>query len=101
MLIDTLLPILARARNRSHVFRLRDLGVRMVMRDTFPASLDMAQQALLRLGFSASATASALSLFRSHDEEMLEGQYALRHDEAKMIESSREAAEQLKELFES
>lgn len=95
------LPILARARNRSHVFRLRDLGVRMIMRDTYPASLDMAEQALLRLGLSAAATASALSLFRRHDEEMLEGQYAMRDDEAKLIQTSREASQQLKELFES
>ena len=71
------------------------------MRDTFPASLAMAEQALLRLGMSASATAGALSLFRRHDEERLESQYALRDDEAKMIQTTRAAAEQLKELFES
>jgi len=95
------LPIIARARNRSHVFGLRDLGVRTILRDTFPASLSMAEQALLRLGMSASATAGALSLFRHRDEEMLESQYVLRHDEAKLIQTSREASEQLRELFES
>jgi len=95
------LPIIARARNRNHVYGLRDLGVSTIMRDTFPSSLAMAEQALLRLGMSASATAGALSLFRRHDEERLESQYALRHDEAQMIQTTREAAEQLKELFES
>jgi nucleoid-associated protein YejK len=84
-----------------HAFRLRDLGVRMILRETFPSSLEMAEQALLRLGFSASATASALSLFKRHDEEMLDAQYAVQHDEAKLIQTSKEAAEQLRELFES
>ena len=44
-------PILARARNRVHLFRLRDLGVKLIWRETFPASLEMARQALLSLGF--------------------------------------------------
>ncbi len=95
------LPIVARARNRVHAFGLRDLGVRMVLRDTFPASLDMARLALLRLGFSAAATSNALALFRRHDEEMMDAQYAVQHDEAKLLQTSREAAEQLRELFES
>jgi voltage-gated potassium channel Kch len=95
------LPIIARARNRNHVYGLRDLGIGTIMRDTFPASLAMAEQALLRLGMSASATAGALALFRRHDEERLESQYALRDDEAKLIQTTRAAAEQLKELFES
>jgi glutathione-regulated potassium-efflux system ancillary protein KefC/glutathione-regulated potassium-efflux system protein KefB len=94
-------PIVARARNRTHAFRLRDLGVRLILRETFPASLAMAEQSLLRLGFSASSAAGALALFRRHDEEMLDAQYAVHHDEAKLIQTSLEAAEQLKELFES
>ena len=49
------LEILARARNRVHYFRLRDLGVRTIYRDTFPASLEVSHQALLRLGFGVAA----------------------------------------------
>ena len=94
-------PVIARARNRVHTFRLRDLGVRLILRDTFPASLDMARHALDRLGFPEAAIAAALALFRRHDEEMLDAQYAVHHDEEKLIHTTREAAEQLKELFES
>jgi glutathione-regulated potassium-efflux system ancillary protein KefC/glutathione-regulated potassium-efflux system protein KefB len=94
-------PIVARARNRLHTFRLRDLGVHWILRDTFPASLDMARHALERLGFPEAAIAAALALFRRHDEEMLDAQYAVHHDEEKLIHTTREAAEQLKELFES
>ncbi|MGB7541056.1 MAG: monovalent cation:proton antiporter-2 (CPA2) family protein [Burkholderiales bacterium] len=95
------LPIIARARNRVHYFRLRDLGVRNIFRETFPASLDMARLALLRLGLAASATERAISLFRQSDEEQLDAQYAVRHDEAQLIQTAREAAEQLRELFEA
>ncbi len=95
------LPILARARNRVHFFRLRDLGVKAIHRETFPASLDVARQALLRLGFGAAATEHAIALFRQHDEAQLEAQYAVKHDEAKLIQSAKEAAEQLRELFEA
>jgi len=56
------LEVLARARNRVHYFRLRDLGVRTIYRDTFPASLELAHQALLRMGFGVPPR-SARSVF--------------------------------------
>jgi len=95
------LPILARARNRVHLFRLRDLGVKLIWRETFPASLEMARQALLSLGFAAAASERAMALFRRHDEKQLEAQYAVQHDEAQLIQTTREAAEQLQGLFEA
>jgi monovalent cation:proton antiporter-2 (CPA2) family protein len=94
-------PILARARNRVHLFRLRDLGVKFIWRETFPASLEMARQALLSLGFDASASDRAMVLFKQHDERQLEAQYAVQHDEAQLIQSAKEAAEQLRGLFEA
>lgn len=95
------LDILARARNRVHYFRLRDLGVRTIYRDTFPASLNVAHQALLRLGFSVAAAQHAIHLFRQHDEAQLEAQYAVHHDEAELVQTIQRAAAQLGELFES
>ena len=94
-------PILARARNRVHLFRLRDLGVKLIWRETFPASLDMARQALLSLGFGSAASERAVSLFKQHDEQRLEAQYAVQHDEAQLIQTSKEAAAQLQELFDA
>jgi len=94
-------PILARARNRVHLFRLRDLGVKLIWRETFPASLDMARHALLSLGFGIAASERAVTLFKQHDEERLEAQYAVQHDEAQLIQTSKEAAAQLQELFEA
>jgi len=95
------LPILARARNRVHHFRLRDLGIDSIYRETLPSSLEAAHTALLRLGLGISDAQRAIALFRQHDEAQLKVQYALRHDEEKLIQTSQEAAAQLKELFES
>ena len=95
------LQILARARNRVHYFRLRDLGIKTIYRETFPASLEVARQALLRIGFGVAAAERATALFKQHDEAQLDQQYALQHDEAQLIQTVKEAADQLKELFEA
>jgi glutathione-regulated potassium-efflux system ancillary protein KefC/glutathione-regulated potassium-efflux system protein KefB len=95
------LPILARARNRVHYFRLRELGIGAIHRETFPASLDVARQALLRLGFGVAAAEHAVALFKTHDEEQLAVQGAVQHDEAQLIELAKHATDQLRELFEA
>jgi len=95
------LPILARARNRSHYFQLRDLGINMIYRETFLSSIEVARQALLKLGFNAASAERAVTLFRRHDEELIEEQHAVHHDEAQIIQNSRLATEQLRSLFEA
>ena len=95
------LPILARARNRTHYFQLRDLGITMIYRETFLSSIAVAQQALLKLGFSAPTAERAVALFRKHDEELIEVQHAVHHDEALLIQNAQQATEQLKSLFEA
>jgi monovalent cation:proton antiporter-2 (CPA2) family protein len=95
------LPILARARNRTHYFQLRDLGIRMIYRETFLSSVAVAQQALLNLGFTAAAAERAVTLFRQHDEELIEVQHAVHHDEAQLIQNVQLATEQLRSLFEA
>lgn len=95
------LPILARARNRVHWFRLRQLGITAIFRETFPSSLEVAHRALLQTGLGIAAAERAITLFKQHDEEQLKTQYAVYQDEALMIQSARDAAEQLKQLFEA
>ena len=60
-----------------------------------------AHQALLRLGFGVAAAQRAVTLFREHDEAQLEAQYAVHHDEAQLMQTSQQAAAQLRELFEA
>src|SRR6266542_2653326 len=95
------LTVIARARNRVHYFRLRDLGIRVIERETFRASLEIAREALRQCGFAAAAADRAIDLFDRHDREQLDVQYAVQHDEAQLIQTSMQAAEQLRELFEA
>jgi hypothetical protein len=84
-----------------HYFHLRDLGVKLIYRELFPSSLEVAHQALLRLGFGVATAERAVTLFKQHDEEQLEQQVAMQQDEAQLIQTSQQAADQLKELFEA
>lgn len=95
------LAILARARNRQHYFQLRKLGITAIFRETFPSSLEAAHRALLQLGLGVAAAERAITLFKHHDEEQLKAQYAAQPDEAQLIQTTRDAAEQLRELFEA
>ena len=95
------LPILARARNRVHYYRLRDLDIEAAERETFRSSLETARQALEVLGLEAAQAARAVDLFRQHDLQQLNIQYAVRQDEEQLIQTAQQAAAQLQELFES
>ena len=44
------LPIYARARDRTHVHRLMDLGVNIIERETFLAALELTRELLRGLG---------------------------------------------------
>jgi len=56
---------------------------------------------LLNLGLSSAAAERAVTLFRRHDEELIEEQHAVHHDEARLIQNAQLATEQLKSLFEA
>ncbi len=95
------LPILARARNRVHLYRLRDLDVEAIERETFQSSLVTARQALELTGMDATQAARAVEIFRKHDVALLDVQYAVRQDEQQFIQTTAQAAAQLQELFEA
>ncbi|HEY2684453.1 MAG TPA: monovalent cation:proton antiporter-2 (CPA2) family protein [Steroidobacteraceae bacterium] len=95
------LKIFARARNRQHAFRLLDLEVRYIIRETYVSSLEMSVQVLESLGQSKARAVEAVRRFRTHDEETLAKQYSVKDDENKFLQTSRESAEQLQQLFET
>lgn len=95
------LQIIARARNRTHAHRLIDLGITRFYRETWHTSIEMAHQSLLQLGFSPSDVSMTMSKFREHDLELLRRQQAVYQDETKLIQTSKEASEELQTLFES
>ena len=92
--------IYARARNRYHSLRLMDFGVTYCVRDTLLSSLELCRELLQALGDSDAEAADSVSMFRRFDEELLKRQQAVQHDESRFIQSAKEAAEELQELFE-
>jgi monovalent cation:proton antiporter-2 (CPA2) family protein len=94
------LPIYARARNRSHAYRLLDAGVKVLNRETLLSSLDMAAHVLQGLGFDEERARTLVERFRAYDEELLTKQYAVHLDEEQLIQTAQQAREELRSLFE-
>jgi len=95
------LKVLARARNRQHAFKLMDLGVEEVVRETLHSSLELGQRALEALGVPPAVAAERRERFRRHDEQMLREQYLVYDDEAALISTSQQALQDLEKLFEA
>ena len=95
------LKIVARARNRQHVFRLMDLGVDDPVRETFHSSLKMTRKTLEALGLSHELATDRVERFRRYDEDVLRKQALVYDDETKLIQSTRDALVDLQQLFEA
>jgi hypothetical protein len=65
------------------------------------SSLELGKQVLLGLGLAEWDARDTVSRFQEHDERALQRQQAVYHDEKKLIQSSKEAARELEEIFES
>jgi voltage-gated potassium channel Kch len=90
--------VFARARNRRHAWQLMDLGAEVV-RETFHSSLRLGQEVLVALGQPEAMARRRTEAFREHDEQLLRTQYQVQDDEAALIQTSREAREELEQLF--
>ncbi len=95
------LKIFARARNRQHAFKLMDLGVEAVIRETFHSSLEMGEQVMQALGLPPDTAHERRERFRTHDEQILREQHLVYDDEAALIASSEQSRRDLEKLFEA
>jgi monovalent cation:proton antiporter-2 (CPA2) family protein len=93
------LPILVRARNRQHAYKLMDLGVHYQVRDTLHSSLELSRQLLVQLGQSTHDAERRVAVFRDFDQRKLEEQFAFYSDESALIQSAKQAATELEHLF--
>lgn len=91
--------LLARARDRQHYYRLREVGVRHIWRETYLSSLDMSRESLQLLGVSPEKARETIQTFRDYDDELIERQQAIYDDEASLIESAQSAIAELESLF--
>ena len=95
------LTILARAKNREHYYRLRDVGVKYIWRETYLSSLDMSRETLEVLGMEPKTARKTVQMFRDYDDALIERQRAIYQDEAEMIASAQSAIQELESLFDS
>ncbi|HVK54866.1 MAG TPA: monovalent cation:proton antiporter-2 (CPA2) family protein [Burkholderiales bacterium] len=94
-------PIYARARNRYHTYKLMDLDVKLVVRETLLSSLELSRDVLKELGINQNEADRTIATFREFDEKLLVQQHAIYQDEAQLIQTSKQAADELKSLFEA
>ncbi len=95
------LTILARARNRDHAYKLMDLGVEHVIRETFYSGLEAARSVLGQLGLSQAESARIVEAFRVHDHGRLMAHRDIHRDTDKMAEAARTWAKELEEILEA
>jgi voltage-gated potassium channel Kch len=95
------LRIMARARNRLHEIRLRDLQVDFVIRETLLSSLEFTRQVLLKLGYDAEDAGNMITTFTRVDNRLLEQQAALGNDQDSLVQTAQEAATEFRRLLQS
>lgn len=88
-------PLFARARNRQHEIKLRDVGVPFVIRDTLLSSLELSRALFETLHLNP----DSVEVFREHDKQTLEKQIALAHDAQAYRQSVMDASAELESLF--
>jgi len=93
------MTIVARARNVTHYYELRKLGVTLVERETFDSALMTGRSALALLGFQPHQARTLALRFRKHNIDQLEEMRPHFGDEAKLISLAKQGRRQLEELF--
>jgi glutathione-regulated potassium-efflux system ancillary protein KefC len=93
------LTIVARARNVQHYYRLHELGVRLIERETFDSALMSARSALETLGWEPHQARNLALRFRRHNVEQLRAMAPHHADEAQLIAAAKRGRQQLEALF--
>ncbi len=93
------LTIVARARNVRHYFKLLDLGVTLIERETLDSALMSARSVLEQLGWERHEARTLAMRFRRHNVEQLAKAAPHLKDEAKLIAVAKQARQQLEGLF--
>ncbi|HKA47831.1 MAG TPA: monovalent cation:proton antiporter-2 (CPA2) family protein [Methyloceanibacter sp.] len=93
------LPIYARARDRTHVHKLLDLGVTIIERETFLSALELTRRLLRGLGLGEAEVKRLLATFKRLDEKRLYDDYQYYTDTEKVRANALSQAKELEELF--
>lgn len=93
--------ILARARNRQHAFKLMDLGIEVIVRETLHSSLLLTRRLLREIGLDERTANDRVDRFMAFDEELLQEQHLVYDDESALMQSARQSRKDLVALFEA
>jgi glutathione-regulated potassium-efflux system ancillary protein KefC len=93
------LSVVARARNVTHYYRLRQLGVTAIERETLDASLMSGRRVLELMGWQPHSARNQALRFRAHNIELLEQMAPHLGDERKLIALSKQGRQQLETLW--
>ena len=91
--------LIVRARDRSHVYKLAELGVTKPVREIYESSLLAAMYTLVELGFPEAQSQQNIDIFRAHDEQLLQKSTPVQNDLAALIKVAEEGRKELRELF--
>jgi glutathione-regulated potassium-efflux system protein KefB len=94
------LLIVARARNRNHAYRLMNLGITHVMRETYYTSLKMTSDVLTGVGLTYSDSKAAVERFVENDLRLMRDTAGFFTDEERLMKASKRARRELQRLFE-
>jgi glutathione-regulated potassium-efflux system ancillary protein KefC len=89
--------IIARARNVTHLFQLRDRGVTEVEREVFESSLRSARSVLEALNWPAHEARESAMRFRQRNLKLADEIYPHYKDRAKLIAANKEGRQQFEE----
>ena len=93
------LAIVARARNVQHYYRLRELGITHVERETFESALLSARSVLELTGMEPHAARRQALRFKRHNLELLETMVPLQRDEGALIAAAKLGLQQFDQLI--
>ena len=93
------LTVVARARNVTHYYRLRQLGIDAVERETLDASLMSGRRVLELMGWQPHTARNQALRFRAHSIEQIEQMVPHLGDEQKLITLAKQGRQQLESLW--
>jgi glutathione-regulated potassium-efflux system protein KefB len=92
-------PIYARARNRQHAYRLMDLGVTKLRRETLLSSLQLTKDVLHGIGLPEAEANRIVDTFAAHDRRRLYDDYRHANDTEKLRARALQQAAELERLL--
>jgi glutathione-regulated potassium-efflux system ancillary protein KefC len=93
------LQVVARARNVSHYYRLKEAGVQLIERETLDSALMSARSVLELMGWEPHAARHSAWRFRRHSIELIDRMAPHYNDEQQLIALSKQGRQQLEDMW--